>query len=139
MARRYDDIIIDAGGRDSTELRESLTIADKVIIPLQASQYDIWTITRMDELVRNAKAFNPEMRASILLNRASTNPQVKESEEAKDIVSDFEDLTLLDVTIKDRIIYRKSASLGKGVIEMDAIDQKANDEVYELYKNIYGE
>lgn len=139
MARRYDDIIIDAGGRDSTELRESLTIADKVIIPLQASQYDIWTITRMDELVRNAKAFNPEMSASILLNRASTNPQVKESDEARDIVNDFDDLTLLDVTIKDRIIYRKSASLGKGVVEMDVVDQKANDEVSELYKNIYGE
>ena len=138
LARRYDDVIIDAGGRDSTELRESLTIANIVLIPLQASQYDIWTITRMDELVRNAKAFNTKLRAHILLNRASPNPQVKESEEATEIISEFEDLTLMDFSLKDRIIYRKSASLGKSVLEMNVQDSKANDEITQLYDFLYG-
>ena len=139
MSRRYDDVIIDAGGRDSSELRESLTISKKVIIPLQASQYDIWTITRMDELVRNAKAFNPDLMASIIINRASSNPQVKEAAEAKEIINDFDDLELMDATIKDRIVYRKSASLGRGVIEMEPEDEKAVEEIHNVYSLIYGE
>jgi chromosome partitioning protein len=139
LSRRYDDVIIDVGGRDSTELRESLTIADIVLIPIQASQYDIWTITRMDELVRNAKAFNKKLNAQIILNRASSNPLVKESEEAKEIIDDFEELNLIDVTIKDRIIYRKSASLGKSVLEMPSKDTKAEEEILALYRLLYGE
>jgi chromosome partitioning protein len=138
LSRRYDDVIIDAGGRDSTELRESLTISNVVLIPLQASQYDIWTITRMDELVRNAKAFNTKLKAHIILNRGSSNPQVKESEEAKEIIAEFEDLSLLEITIKDRIIYRKSASLGKSVLEMNTQDLKANNEIMKLYEYLYG-
>jgi chromosome partitioning protein len=137
LARRYDDVIIDAGGRDSTELRESLTIADIALIPLQASQYDIWTITRMDELIRNASVFNPKLSAYIVLNRASTNPQVRESSEAEEIISDFENLTLISFSLKDRIIYRKSASLGKSVLEMNSQDLKANNEINELYNFLY--
>ena len=137
LARRYDDVIIDAGGRDSTELRESLTIADIALIPLQASQYDIWTITRMDELIRNASVFNPKLSAYIVLNRASTNPQVRESSEAEEIISDFENLSLISFSLKDRIIYRKSASLGKSVLEMNSQDLKANNEINELYNFLY--
>lgn len=32
---RYTDIVIDAGGRDSTALRAALVLADHVLIPLQ--------------------------------------------------------------------------------------------------------
>src|SRR5258708_2604751 len=44
LSTRYTNIIIDAGGRDSVELRAAMTIADKMYIPIQASQFDVWTI-----------------------------------------------------------------------------------------------
>ena len=34
LATRYDDIVIDAGGRDAVELRAALTVADVVLFPL---------------------------------------------------------------------------------------------------------
>lgn len=139
LSKRYDEIIIDAGGRDSSEMREALTISEKVVIPLQSSQYDIWTITRMDELVNTAKVFNPELEAYIVLNRSSNNPQVKEAQEASEIISDFDGLKLCPSDIKDRIVYRKSASQGKGVFEVLPTDSKACDEIENLYNFIYGE
>src|SRR5512143_948356 len=42
LARRYQDIIIDAGGRDSVELRIGLVVAKRAFIPIQSSQFDIW-------------------------------------------------------------------------------------------------
>ena len=52
LARRYQDLIIDAGGRDSAELRAALVVAERVYIPIQPSQFDIWTLGRMDDLVK---------------------------------------------------------------------------------------
>src|SRR5947209_1134737 len=35
LAPKYQDIIIDAGGRDTTSLRAALTVADTALIPFQ--------------------------------------------------------------------------------------------------------
>ena len=37
LAKRYDELIIDAGGRDSVELRAAISVANKLFIPVQAS------------------------------------------------------------------------------------------------------
>jgi cellulose biosynthesis protein BcsQ len=55
---RYQDILIDAGGRDSVELRAALVVAGHAFIPIQASQFDIWTLSRVNELVNTARGFN---------------------------------------------------------------------------------
>ena len=60
LASKYDEIIIDAGGRDSEELRSSILVAHKIYIPLQPSQFDIWTITQMAKIVERGKTFNQE-------------------------------------------------------------------------------
>ena len=48
MAAKYRDIVIDAGGRDSVELRAAMTVADALYIPIQASQFDVWTLDQMN-------------------------------------------------------------------------------------------
>ena len=84
LADRYDEIVIDAGGRDSMELRYSLGVSDRAYIPVQPLQFDIWTIRQMDELVEMAKALNENLQASIVLNRVSTNSAVREDQETRD-------------------------------------------------------
>ncbi len=79
LAKRYEDIIIDAGGRDSVELRAAMVVADKVYIPFQPSQYDVWTLDHMQELVETARGFNPDLEAYGVISRASTIPQALRS------------------------------------------------------------
>jgi len=76
LSKRYEDIIVDAGGRDSVELRAGLVVADRVYVPIQASQFDMWTLDQMDSLVGQAQAMNPDLKAFVLINRASTNAAV---------------------------------------------------------------
>ncbi len=45
------DIIMDAGGRDAVELRAGLVTAARAYLPVQASQFDIWTLDHLEELV----------------------------------------------------------------------------------------
>lgn len=139
LAKRYDCVIVDAGGRDSIELRAGLTVANILIIPIQASQFDVWTLGNMDEMVKQSKIYNPNLNAHIIINRASPNPSVNEIEEAKSIICDFEEIKLADVVIHDRIAFRKAAKSGLSVFEIENKDMKAVCEVEAIYNRIFGE
>jgi len=137
LKSRYEDVIIDAGGRDSVELRAAMTIADKMYIPVQASQFDIWTLSIINDLVAQAKGFNTTLAPKVLINRAATNPVVNEVEEVKEILGDFEHLDLSSYILKERISYRKAAKGGLSVIELPKLDLKASDEIKALYEEVF--
>jgi len=138
LADRYDEIVIDAGGRDSMELRYSLGVADRAYIPVQPFQFDIWTIRQMDELVEMAQGVNENLQAYLLLNRVSTNPAVREDQETRDFFEQekFQHLTLVDTVLRDRIAFRKSGRDGLSVVEWKQ-DKKAASEMNQLYKEVY--
>jgi chromosome partitioning protein len=139
LARRYQDIVIDAGGRDSVELRAALVVAQRSFIPIQPSQFDIWTLGRMDELVKTAEGFNPNLHAWVVISRVSTNPSVTEGTEAQEILADFEHLRLSKAIIRDRIAYRKAARDGMCVAEMRPADPKAVEEVKALFDEVFSD
>jgi chromosome partitioning protein len=139
LAHRYQDVIIDAGGRDSVELRTGLVVAQRAFIPIQASQFDIWTLKSMDDLVETAQTVNPELQAWVVISRASTNPSVTESKEARELIEDFEHLSLANTVIRDRIAYRKAAQGGRSIAEMRPVDPKALDEVRTLFHEVFGD
>lgn len=63
LATRYDELIIDAGGRDSEELRTALVTSHKLLTPLKPAQDNIETMSRMVNLVKQAKAINRKLEA----------------------------------------------------------------------------
>ncbi len=137
LSKRYEDVIIDAGGRDSVELRASMVACDVLYIPVQASQFDIWTLEGMANLIEQTQAINPDFEAFIVINRASTNPSVSESREFESLLKDVENLKFSGAILRDRIAYRKAASAGLGVEELKPIDQKAKAEITNLYNIIF--
>ena len=54
-----------------------------VYIPIQPSQYDLWTLEHMQELVVAAQGFNPALTAFVLLTRVSTHPLVADTADAR--------------------------------------------------------
>jgi chromosome partitioning protein len=138
LASRYDEVIIDAGGRDSLELRYALGVADRAYIPIQPFQFDIWTIRQMDSLVEMAKSLNENLAAFLVLNRVATNPVIREDQETRDFIAqeDFQHLTLAKAMIRDRIAFRKAARDGLAVLEYGQ-DHKAVTEMNQLFAEIY--
>ncbi|MFO7639885.1 MAG: AAA family ATPase [Candidatus Competibacteraceae bacterium] len=137
LATRYQDLIIDAGGRDSVELRAALVVAERAFVPIQPSQFDIWTLGRMDDLVKTAQGFNPDLRATVVISRASTNPSVSEVAEARSLLADFAHLRLTPAVIRDRIAYRKAARDGLSVAEQKPTDSKAGEEMQALFQEVF--
>jgi len=139
LKTKYEDIIIDAGGRDSPELRGALLVAEKAIFPLRPSQFDLWTLGRMNTLVETAQEFNEGLEAFIVINQASPNPAVKEVEEARELIQEFANLKLLKTYLCERIAFRRAAIQGMAVTEYKPEDNKAIEEMVNLYEEIFNE
>ena len=137
LQTKYADIIIDAGGRDSPELRSALLVAQTAIFPLRPSQFDLWTLGRMNTLVETALEFNEELKAFVVINQASPNPAVKEVEEARKLIQEFANLKLLNTHLCERIAYRRAAIQGMSVSEYKPEDIKAVEEMSNLYEEIF--
>src|SRR5215212_2993950 len=70
LAPKYDDVVIDVGGRNTGSLRAALMVSDVVLIPMQPRSFDLWAIDQMAELVSEARELNPKLRAVLVINAA---------------------------------------------------------------------
>ena len=69
LARRADHIIIDGPPRIAALARSALLAAERVLIPVQPSPYDVWASAEMVALIREAQVFRPALRAAFVINR----------------------------------------------------------------------
>lgn len=118
LARRYGVVIVDAGGRDSREMRSAMAVADLMLIPTRASQADLETLPKVNELVSLARGLNPELKATVVLSGAPTNPSIREVQDARELFNHFDQLLLADTTICERKVYRDALLNGNGVVEL---------------------
>lgn len=129
---RYDDIIIDAGGRDNTALRAALVLADLVLIPFLPRSFDVWALEDMAGLLNEARATR-DVRALAFL--AMADSRGNDNLEAAESIP--EGIEYLDASIGRRKAIADAAGRGKGILEEPGRDPKAADEVRRLVAAIY--
>jgi len=134
LRQRYKYVIVDAAGRDSRELRTGMIAADILVIPFRPSQPDLDTLSKMQEVITQAKDINTSLVIYGLVTMAPTNPVINEKKEAIDYLQDYPEIKLLKTTIHDRKVYRDAMSDGLGVIEMT--NKKAKEEIENLIEEI---
>jgi len=135
LSSNYDDIIIDCGGRDTVSLRAALTVSDKFIVPFQPKSFDIWTATKVSELVKEAKTLNEKLNSFAFINCAGSRGS--DNEDAEAILSRVEELSLLPVTVGLRKAFSNATSEGLGVVEIKN-NTKAANEITALHDAIFG-
>jgi chromosome partitioning protein len=133
MARRYSDLIIDAGAGDSREVESALRVADVAIIPVQPAGLDVWTLGLIDDRVGEAQAVNPALAAYVVLNRTSPNPRDRDADDAREAIDGCQHLRLAAGSICDRVAIKRAAPAGLTVMEYKPFDAKAADELQQLY------
>jgi len=136
LDKRYQYVIVDAAGRDSRELRTGMTAAHILIVPFRPSQPDLDTLPTMQDIIIQAKDLNPNLKVYGLITMAPTNPAIQEEAQARDYLTDYPEIILLDLIIRDRKVYRDAMSDGLGVIEMT--NDKAKEEITSLVSFIKG-
>jgi chromosome partitioning protein len=125
LARRYQVVVVDAGGRDSREMRSAMAVANLLLVPTKPSQADLETFPKVNELIGLARGLNPELKAVAVLSIAPSNPVIREVEDARELLAQFDQLELADTIIRDRKVYRDALLAGKGVTELDNSQARA--------------
>lgn len=131
----FNNIFIDAGGRDSDTFRSAIMACDFLLVPVTPSPYDIWSSEDTFKLLKQARIYK-KIKAAIVLNHVIKNTNISRDVQKalQDITKEY-DLTICKTILYSRVVYKESVSLGKGVCEY-APKSKANNELSNLYKEV---
>ncbi len=112
--------LIDVGTANMEDLYEAVRRADRIIIPVPPSQADVWSTQRFVKIVKETcekRKKKPEMMAFI--NRADTNPAVRETAETLEALSRLPNLKRVVARLGQRTTFRRSFSEGLAVFELE--------------------
>ena len=137
QAGKFDDIIIDAGGRDSTALRAALILSDVLLVPFQPRSYDVWALDDIAGLIDEARSVRDGLRAFAVLNCADTGEASADNADAAAAVADIPQFEYLATPIRRRKSFANGAGQGLSVLEMKPADRKACDELNALINALF--
>ena len=60
LSPKYDDIVIDTGGRDTTSQRAAMTVSDLYLVPFVPRSFDVWTLERVVKLIEGNETGEPD-------------------------------------------------------------------------------
>jgi chromosome partitioning protein len=111
-------------------MEKAISLADRVLIPIQPSQADIWSTQRFLKIVNN-NIDKKKTEVLGFLNRADTHIGVRETDEADQALQMMQGIKALGIRLHQRTAYRRSFSEGLAVFELDPMG-KASKEMKQL-------
>jgi chromosome partitioning protein len=135
LSLRYQYVVVDVAGRDSEELRSAMMSADTLLIPIKPSAIDNNALNNMMYLVQKALVRNKKLTVYGFLSIAPTTAKGQEITQARQAISEYPDILLLNALLSDRKIFRDTFADGLGVTETNGraeSDIRARAEVIAL-------
>lgn len=133
----FDDIYVDAGGRDTTSQRSALVVANYFLIPFKPRSFDIWTLGKVKNLVDEVQLINPKLIVKACINQGDAKGV--DNDEAIKILNEEGELECHQNYLGNRKAFSNAAAQGLGVVELEKPDRKASDEIYLIYHAIHSE
>lgn len=139
LAKRsdYENVVIDAGGRDSSALRAALMVADTVIVPVAPRSMDVWAAGDIVALIAKAieKREVPFQRLNALINQADARGQ--DNRDAAEAMADLAPLRVLDCIVGRRKSIAEASAAGLSVLEMAGTSPESRHEIRTLTNTIF--
>jgi chromosome partitioning protein len=102
------EVIVDVGAANMAAMKEAMTAADRILIPVPPSQADVWATQRFLHLIGpdlEAIKLNGRQKTLAFVNRADTNKSIRETHETE---SALKMLPGIDVVLPYRLRMRTS-------------------------------
>ena len=109
LAKEHDFVLIDTPPKIDADLRPALRSSDLVIVPVAASQVDIWATDAVLDI-----AEREDCQLLAVLNRAKSGTRVLD-----EVTSELEgmDMPVAKTVIGNRVAYAEMLGKGKSVLE----------------------
>ena len=134
-ARHYVHIVIDGPPRVNALARSAILAADRILIPVQPSPYDVWAAREIVELIGEAHAFKDTLKSAFVINRKIVNTAI--GRDVRDALADYP-IPVLKTAVCQRVAFAESAATGRTVLEA-AADSRASQEILALAQEILAE
>ncbi len=134
--KKAPQLLADVSATNMPDLEKAISLARRIIIPVQPSQADIWSTQRFLKIVLSAVDRKKKPEILGFINRADTHIGVRETGEAEEALQLLPNIEALDTRLYQRTAYRRSFSEGLAVFEQDPMG-KAAREMKKLAKLLY--
>lgn len=111
-------VLVDVGASNMNAMKESIRVADQILIPVPPSQPDIWATQRFLNIISEAIGEEKPPKLFSFVNRADTHYAVRESDETEELLKQLPGIKLIPKRLCQRTIYRQSFSEGLAVFEL---------------------
>lgn len=135
--QKWDDIIIDAGGRDSKTLRIAMMFSHAVLVPFAPRSYDVWALDDMAAILDEVRVTRSDLDAYAVLNMADPGEHSADNTEAAAAVAEVPQFTYLATPIRRRKAFSNAGGAGLGVDELPNKDPKAAAEIERLFTAVF--
>jgi cellulose biosynthesis protein BcsQ len=144
MAERegIDTVIVDVGGKNSPELIYAVGACDVLVLPAEAGQYDVWSLTAMAQMINTMRASGRTFRVVTVMNKLTGNDRNQLTVSLQEEFDKLKETFGCDpIKVVKRNAFGVAASEGKGVMELrrnrDA--EQAQDEIETIYAGVFDE
>lgn len=132
---KYDYIVIDTGGRDTTSQRAALFASDIYLLPFNPRSFDVWTIGRVEKLIDEIQSVKPSpVQVYAFINRA--DHRGSDNTDAADLLASSDKMKFLNMSVGNRKAFSHAAAKGLSVQELSPSDEKAQNEINTLFEFI---
>lgn len=131
LAKNYDHTIVDTPPQFLDYVRSAVIASDLVISPVASSNFDLWPVSAVSEMVSSAQMLRPDIKHCLIHNRR--NPSTKMTRAIGESLAD-KDIPLLSDGIAARTIYEQVSS-GLTLGELDA-NSKAHQDISDMADSI---
>jgi chromosome partitioning protein len=132
MKERYQDIVIDVGGRDSSALRAAMALCDLMVVPFQPRSMDVWALDDIIPLIDEVRSLRGDFPIYALLNMADAGENATDNRDAAAFVAQFPQLQFMNAVLRRRKAFSNASAQGLSVAEAKPRDPKAVAELAEL-------
>lgn len=121
LQQNYDFVIADCAGHADVNGRSALTTTDFAIVPVLPSSLSLITLETTLNSCIDALAINPKLQVLIVMTGCHSNPLVKDTQEAREMVVDLiknePNFRLAENNIVARKVWIDIVAEGKGITE----------------------
>ncbi len=132
---KYQYIVIDTGGRDTTSQRAALIVSDIYLLPFNPRSFDVWTVGKVEKLIQEIRSGRiTELKVFAFINRADARGA--DNNDAAELLAASKDMEFLNLSLGNRKAFSSAASKGFSVMELIPADDKATREIKGLFDYI---
>lgn len=136
MREHQGEVLVDVGASNMWSMRQAISQAHRLLIPVLPSQADVWSTQRFLTLVEETLAGRTPPEIILFINRADTHPGLRETDETAEVLEALPAGIAHKHMLYQRTIYRRSFSEGRAVFEMEP-EGKAAEEFNEFARALF--